>query len=84
MNCHAEIMEKFGVEVNVKIRYLDENNRKNYIFKLDFYILSKIHKHMKPYLESSFHVDSRDSITIEFSCRNDGKNGVKVNVQIQY
>ena len=40
-NCYAEIMEKLGVEVDIKIQYLVEKGGKNYIFKLDFYTLFK-------------------------------------------
>ena len=37
-------MEGFVVEVDVNIGYLYEKNGKNYIFKPNFYTLSKTHK----------------------------------------
>ena len=75
MNFYAEIMEIFGVEVDVKIRYLDEIYRKNYIFKLDFYTLLRLKNHFETIFRNSSHVDFKNGIRIEFSCTNDGKIG---------
>ena len=63
-------MEKFGVETDVKIRYLDEKAEK-YILNSTILPFLKQKKMLKPYLESSHHVDlKKNGITIEFSCRN--------------
>ena len=59
-----------GVEVSVKIWYIDEK----IIFKLYFYTLSKTQKSLKPNLESSLHIYLKNDIKIEFSCRTDGEN----------
>ena len=67
-------MEKLGVEVNIKIWYLVFKKRKIYIFQLDFYTISKSKKNMKPYMESSFHVDLKNCKTIEYLCRNNGEH----------
>ena len=37
-----------------------------------------------PYLESSFHVDFKNGITIDFLCRNNGENGVDLYIKIRY
>ena len=66
-------MEEFSVEVGVNIRYLDEKSGKNYLFKLNFYTFSRTQKNMKPYLESFFHVDLKNGITIAFLSRNNGE-----------
>ena len=63
-------MEKFCVEVDVKIRYLDEKVD-TFLFLTLFYTLSKTKK-MKPYLENSLHIDFKNGLKIELSCRNDG------------
>ena len=68
-------MEEFCVEVDMNIWYLDEKSGTNLIFKLDFYTLSKTQKKLKLYLESYNHVDFKNGITIEFSCRNNGEIG---------
>ena len=51
-------MEKFGVEVDWKIRYLDEKMGKiNIIFlNMIFIPFLKLKKNLKPYLEIVFHV----------------------------
>ena len=73
MNFYEEIMEKFAVEVDVKIQYLDEKRRTNNISKLNFDTLYTTWL-FKPYLESYLHIDFKHGITIEFSCRYDGEN----------
>ena len=47
---------------------------KKLYFKLYFYTLSKTQKKLKQYLESSLHLDFKNGITIELSCRNDKEN----------
>ena len=44
LNFHAELMEKSGVEVDVKIRYLVKIKQEKIYFKLDIYTLSKTKK----------------------------------------
>ena len=69
-------MEKFGVEVGVKIRYLDEKRGKNYILHSIFIPFLKLKKiFLKPYLESPFHINLKNRITIEFICSYDGEIG---------
>ena len=52
LNFYAEIMEKVGIEVDIKIRYLVLKSVINSIFKFNFHTLSKTEKNVKPYLES--------------------------------
>ena len=70
---HAEMMEKLCDGVDVKSGHLYERSGKNYIFNSIFILFLKLEKNLKPYLESSFHVDFKNGITIEFSCRNNGE-----------
>ena len=44
------------------------------IFLNSIFTLFKTQYTLKPYLESPFHVDLKNGIPIEFSCRNDVAN----------
>ena len=84
MNFNAEIMEEFGVELAVTIRYLDEKYIKNYIFKLNFMPFLKLKKGFETLFGNSSHVDFKNGIRIEFSSRNDGKIGWWSGCKIQH
>ena len=73
MNFFAEMMEKLGDEVDVIRRHLKTKKWKvgKIIFLNSIFIpFLKLEIFLKPYLESSFHVDFENGIKMEFSCRN--------------
>ena len=64
--------------------YLAEKSATNYIFKFNFYRLSKTQINMKPYLESPFQVDLKMVKQLNFHAEIMEKSGVEVAVINQY